>query len=243
MDACEEAIVEMEDDPVFNAGVGSRLNRDGKAQLDAILMDGATLKAGAVAVVERVRNPIRLARQVLEKSEHLLLGGPGAEAFALEHGMPLCDPTDLVTEDQLLRWRRHDEPSGEGPYLGTVGAVALDLSGNLCAGTSTGGTSRKHPGRIGDSPLVGCGCFADNQSAAISCTGHGESIIKVVMAKTAADLVASGCSPQDAAEASVNLLSKRTAGEGGLIVVDRTGRIGVSFSTVHMSWAARSDKN
>jgi beta-aspartyl-peptidase (threonine type) len=236
LDACEQAIVELEDDPAFNAGVGSHLNREGKAQLDAILMDGAALRAGAVAAVERIRNPIRLARLVLERGEPVLLAGAGAEAFAQEYGMPLCDPADLVTPVESERWRGR----ANSTHLGTVGAVALDSAGNLYAGTSTGGIFLKHPGRVGDSPLIGCGCFADNESAAVSCTGKGELIMKVVMAKSAADFVAAGQHPQAAAEAALNLLERKTGGKAGLILVDRAGRIGVSFSTPHMSWQGRS---
>jgi L-asparaginase / beta-aspartyl-peptidase len=232
-DACEQAIVEMEDNPVFNAGLGSHLNREGKAQLDAILMDGASLKAGAIAAVERIRNPIKLARLILERSEHILLTSVGAEAFATEHGMSLCDPAELVTPYERNR-------VNEVLHLGTVGAVAVDTAGNLCAGTSTGGTFLKPPGRVGDSPLIGCGCFADNESAAVSCTGHGESIMKVVLAKGAADLVAAGHHPQAAAEAAIQLLSRRTSGAGGLILVDRAGRLGATFSTPHMSWAGKT---
>jgi beta-aspartyl-peptidase (threonine type) len=237
MDACERAIVELEADPVFNAGFGSHLNRDGKAQLDAILMDGSSLKAGAAAAVERILNPIKLARLILERSEHMLFSSAGAEAFAAEHGMALCAPEDLVAPYERQRWKSRSE---EKPHLGTVGAVALDAQGNLCAGTSTGGTFLKQPGRVGDSPLIGCGCYADNESAAISCTGHGESIMKVVLAKTAADFVAAGHDAQSAADAAVQLLSRKTNGTGGLIVVDRAGRIGASFSTPHMSWAGKS---
>src|SRR5262245_28011867 len=200
-------------------------------------MDGASLKSGAVGAVERIHNPIRLARRVLESSEYSFLVSTGAEQYALEHGIHLCDPAEFLTPYEQQRWAAK---SAEATSHGTVGAVALDVQGNLCAGTSTGGTSFKHPGRIGDSPLVGCGCYADNESAAVSCTGHGESIIRVVMAKTAADLVAAGHEAQAAADAAVQLLSRRTTGSGGLILVDRTGRYGASFSTAHMTWSART---
>ena len=236
-DACEQAVLQLEDDPVFDAGIGARLNRDGFAQLDAIMMDGASLKSGAVGAVERIRNPIRLARRILEESEHSFLVASGAERFALDRGLALCAPGELITPYEKRRW---DRKSAEGVTTGTVGAAALDAAGNLCAATSTGGTFFKHPGRLGDSPLVGCGCYADNESAAVSCTGHGESIMKIVMAKTAADAVAAGHDAQTAADAAVRLLSRRTAGAGGLIVVDKAGRSGVSFSTPHMVWAART---
>jgi L-asparaginase / beta-aspartyl-peptidase len=236
MDACQQAIIDMEDNPVFDAGIGAHLNRDGKPQLDAILMDGPSLQSGAVGAVERIRNPIVVARRILEKGEHSFLAGTGAELFAVENGIPLCKPEDLVTAYERQRWATR---ASETAAQGTVGAVALDAAGNLGAGTSTGGTFFKHPGRIGDSPIIGCGCYADNESAAVSSTGHGESIMKVVMAKAAADLVAAGQDAQSAAEAAIKLLSRRTMGKGGLIVVDRLGRVGASHSTAHMTWAAK----
>ncbi|HET9218251.1 MAG TPA: isoaspartyl peptidase/L-asparaginase [Terriglobia bacterium] len=237
IDACEQAVIELEDDPVFDAGVGAHLNRDGYAQLDAILMDGHALQSGAVAAVERIRNPIRLARRILEKGQHSFLVGAGAEQFAVENGIPFCDPAELITPYQRRRWT---DKVAETPLHGTVGAVAIDASGNLCAATSTGGTFFKHPGRVGDSPLIGCGCYADNETAAVSCTGHGESIMKIVMAKAAADFVAAGHDAQSAADAVVKLLTRRTSGTGGLIIVDRDGRAGAAFSTPHMTWAMKT---
>ena len=237
LNACEEAIVELEDEPVFDAGVGSHPNRDGTVQLDAILMDGLTLKSGGVVAVERVRNPIRLARKILDKSEHMLLAGYGAEKFAVENGIPLCDAKDLITETEARLWT---SLSGKIVSFGTVGAVALDDKGNLASGTSTGGTLFKYPGRVGDSALVGCGCYADNNTAAVSSTGHGESIMKVVLAKTASDFVSAGRSPQAAADDAIALMTKRTGGRGGLIVVDGLGRIGLAFSTSRMAYAYRT---
>ena len=237
LDACEQAIIELEDAPVFDAGIGAYLNRDGRPQLDAILMDGATLHAGAVAAVERIRNPVHLARLILNRNEHILLVGAGAEQFAAEQGIDFCDPSELVTPVELERWMTR---SGAPAPFGTVGAVVRDAAGNIAAGTSTGGTFFKHPGRVGDSPLIGCGCYADNLSAAVSCTGHGEPIMKIVMAKAAADFVGNGHTPQTAADMAVGALARRTSGVGGLIVVDRHGGTGVSFSTPHMSWAFRS---
>src|SRR5262245_43875894 len=189
LDACEQAIIELEEDPVFDAGIGSHLNQDGNAQLDAILMDGATLNSGAVACVERVRNPIRLARLILEKSNHMLLCSSVAEKFAVNTGLDICDPSLFRIQAEVRRPHAH---------IGPVGAGAPDKDGNLAAGTSTGGTFFKHPGRIGDSPLVGCGCYADNEGAAVSSTGHGESVMKIVGAKMINDLVAAGYTPQAA---------------------------------------------
>jgi beta-aspartyl-peptidase (threonine type) len=194
IDAVEAAIVILEDDSTFDAGFGSHLNRDGHAQLDAIVMDGKTLKAGAVAAVEHIRNPIRLARLVLEKSEHMMLVAVGAEKFATEHGLALSRPEELVHPRERIAWQRcledsHAAEHHRGHEQGTVGAVAIDGEGNLAAGTSTGGTCCKFPGRVGDSPLVGCGCYADAEAGGVSCTGHGEGIMKIVMAKMATDLL------------------------------------------------------
>jgi beta-aspartyl-peptidase (threonine type) len=237
LDACEEAIVELEDEPVFDAGIGSHLNRDGKVQLDAILMNGATLKSGAVVAVERIRNPIRLARLILEKSEHMMLAGYGAECFAQEQGMAVCDPTELITAVEADLWA---SLSGKVATFGTVGAVALDSHGDLASGTSTGGTLYKYPGRVGDSALVGCGCYVENGASGVSCTGHGESIMKVVLAKTANDLVAAGKVPQNAADDAIAFLTSRTGGRGGLIILDSRGRPGMAFSTQDMAYAYRT---
>jgi len=194
IDAVEAAIVVLEDDPTFDAGIGSHLNHDGRVELDAIVMDGATLKAGAVAAVERVRNPIRLARKVMESCEHMMLVGSGAERFAVEQGLELCAPEELVLERERAAWRQCREGAHSwefhlGHQHGTVGAVALDGHGSLVAGTSTGGTCCKRPGRVGDSPLIGCGCYADVEAGGVSCTGWGEAIMKIVMAKAAADFL------------------------------------------------------
>jgi beta-aspartyl-peptidase (threonine type) len=237
LDACEQAIVELEDEPVFDAGLGSHLNRDGTVQLDAILMNGANLKSGAVVAVERLLNPIRVARLILEQSEHMLIAGYGAEQFALEHGMALCSPAELITDHEAELWR---SLSGKVVNMGTVGAVALDSSGNLASGTSTGGTMYKYPGRVGDSALVGCGCYADNLASAVSTTGHGESIMKVVLAKTANDFIAAGKSAQNAAIDAIQLMTRRTSGTGGLIMLDAKGRPGVAFTTQDLAYAYRT---
>lgn len=245
VEACEQAVLALEDDPAFDAGVGSHLNRDGRVQLDAILMDGHTLKAGAVAAVERLRNPIHVARLVLERSEHMLLVGPGAEQFAVEMGVSLCNPSELVIAREVERWYKQKHQASVGPALrvrstGTVGAVALDAQGNLAAATSTGGTAGKYPGRVGDSCLIGCGCYADNGTGAVSATGYGEHIMKVVLAKTVNDLLAAGAEPQAAAERALALLGERTQGMGGLIVLDKSGRVGAAFTTPNMAHAFRT---
>ena len=244
LDAVEAAIVVLEDDPVFDAGTGSHLNLDGRVELDAIVMDAETLKAGAVAAVSRVKNPIRLARLVLEKSEHMMLAASGAEQFAVEQGMALCEPEELVVERERVAWKlcRESEHNAEfhhGHGSGTVGAVARDRAGRIVAGTSTGGTCCKHAGRVGDSPLIGCGCYADAEAGGVSCTGWGEAIMKIVMAKTAADLLRNAPHPEtaacDAAREAVRLLAARARGTGGLILLDRAGRPGFAFSTPRMA--------
>src|SRR5258708_4670803 len=185
LDVLEAAIVCMEDDETFDAGRGSFLNRDGRVQLDALMMDGATLRAGGVGCVERIRNPIRAARKVLSESPHVYFVCSGAELFAEEHGITLCDNSELVVDREIERLRHAQEnPDVEPQNIfaqshDTVGALALDVSGNLAAATSTGGTVNKAPGRVGDSSLIGCGCYADNDSAAVSTTGWGEPVMQV----------------------------------------------------------------
>ena len=254
VDAVTSAIVILEDDPTFDAGFGSHLNADGRVQLDAILMDGATLKAGAVAAVEHIHNPIRLARAVLEHSEHMMLVAGGAEKFAEEHGIELCPPEDLIHERERIAWRQclsgsHATEHHLGHESGTVGAVALDEEGSLFAGTSTGGTCCKLPGRVGDSPLIGCGCYADTEAGGVSCTGHGEGIMKIVMAKMATDLLldqrvllphrkkAGALSlAQAVADACVRKLAHRAHTTGGLILLDRQGRPAAAFNTPRMAY-------
>ena len=179
LDAVEEAVVIMEDDETFDAGRGSFLNRDGKVQLDALIMDGATLKAGGVGCVERLRNPVRAARKILSESPHVYFVCEGAERFAAEHGVELCSNKELIIPREVARLREYQsQAEGQGTDLfaptishDTVGAVALDSNGNIASATSTGGTLNKAPGRLGDSSLIGCGCYADNLSAAASTTG------------------------------------------------------------------------
>ncbi len=235
LDAVESAIVTMEDDETFDAGRGSFLTRDGHVQLDAIMMDGATLRAGGVGCVERIRNPIRAARLVLDKSPHVYFVAEGAERFAHEHGMELCRNEDLVIEREVKRLKEaqakeaagHPDLTFAGPLADpgfadqgsshdTVGAVALDVNGNIAAGTSTGGTVNKAPGRVGDSSLIGCGCYADNQSAAASCTGWGEPIMKLVLAKWAADRVSGSGAPDAVALEAMTYLKRRLNGHGVL---------------------------
>lgn len=276
LDAVEAAVVSLEDNPEYDAGTGSHLNRDGHVSLDAIVMDGRTLRSGAVAAVERIRNPIRLARKVMEASHHMLLAGTGAERFALEQGFALCRPEDLIVERERRSWKLctrfgherqfHDpeflfspayaeklasaapngtnvetgkpvsNPGRLGRDGGTVGAVAMDREGRLFAATSTGGTCSKVPGRVGDSPMIGCGCYADAEAGAVSCTGWGEAIMKIVMAKSAVDMLRAGRTAQEAADEAIRLLAARTGGNGGLILLDKNGTPGFAFNTPHLVW-------
>jgi beta-aspartyl-peptidase (threonine type) len=243
LDAVEAAIVVMEDDETFDAGRGSFLTRDGRVQLDALLMNGENLRTGGVACVERLRNPIRAARLVLDESPHVYFVGSGAERFATQHGMRLCDNMDLVIprEQKRLFAAQEAELRGEGDttFSGshdTVGAVALDGNGNLAAGTSTGGTLNKAPGRVGDSSLIGCGCYADNLSAAVSLTGWGEPIMKLVLGKWAVDRVRAGAAPQAAAADAIAYLFERLGGHGGIILMGPDGEFGIAHNTPRMAW-------
>lgn len=228
LDSVELAVTLLEDNPEFNAGIGSVLNRLGEVETDASIMDGANLAAGAVGAVHGIRNPIRLARAVLEDGRYVLLVGDGAQAFARNSGIPACAPEELITPAQRRRWTEQH---------GTVGAVAIDQQGRLAAATSTGGLFDALPGRVGDSALVGCGTYA-NDEAAVSCTGIGEAIIRSVLARTAVDLIADGHDPLTAAAAAVDVLNDQTASEAGLIVIDSHGGIGYAHNAEHMVIAA-----
>lgn len=230
LDAVQAAVVELENNPLFNAGRGSILNRDGRVETDAAIMDGATLRAGAVAAVSGVRNPVKLARAVMEASPHVLLTGEGAQRFAGQHGIELCDPEELVVPAQRAHW---------GKEHGTVGAVALDAQGHLAAATSTGGTFDKLAGRVGDSPLIGCGTYADGH-AAVSCTGLGEDIIRTTLARHAAYLCEQGMEVAAAARKAIAHFTDKTRGEAGLILMDGGGHAGFARNSVHMPVCAMS---
>ena len=255
IDAVEATVAQMEDDATFDAGRGSFLTRDGRVQLDALLMDGATLRAGGVACVERLQNPIHAARLVLDKSPHVYFVGAGAEEFAHEHGMPLIDNSELVLDRERKRLAEAQKKERAGlpdlTFAGddkspetaadidshdTVGAVALDSEGRLAAATSTGGTLNKAPGRVGDSSLIGCGCYADNASAAVSLTGWGEPIMKLVLGKWATDRVQQGQSPEQVAPEAIAYLFKRLGGHGGMILLGPDGRYGIAHNTPRMAW-------
>ena len=249
LDAVEEAVVIMEDDETFDAGRGSFLNRDGRVQLDALIMDGATLRTGGVGCVERLRNPVRAARKILSESPHVYFVAEGAERFAAEHGIALCKNEDLVIPREVERLREYQAeihstangndlfaPSSDDVTIShdTVGAVALDRNGNIAAATSTGGTLNKAPGRLGDSSLIGCGCYANNESAAVSTTGWGEPIMKLVLAKWTADRIQAGNLPEWSAQEAMNYLKQRLNGHGGIIV--RTPKATSASRTTPRAW-------
>ncbi len=244
LDAVEAAIVVMEDSPLFNAGKGAVFTADGRNELDASIMDGRTLNAGAVAAVTHVKNPIRLARQVMERSPHVLLAGEGAEVFAREIGIPLVPATYFWTErrwKQLLRIQNRKKGAGllldhdADHKYGTVGAVALDSKGNLAAGTSTGGLTNKAWGRIGDSPIIGAGTYASNASCAVSGTGQGEYFMRLTIAREVCALVEYRDLPlQQAADEVIQHKLKKLGGAGGVIALARDGTIAFSFNTQGM---------
>lgn len=255
LDAVEAAVRSLEDNPEYNAGTGACLTVDGRIELDAGIMDGSHLQVGAIASVECIKNPISVARHVMD-SPHVLLVGAGAQQFAQEQGIEQCSADELMTEHQYRKWE--DLRAQEGPTFhrrevgsvkerveeekhGTVGAVALDKLGKLAAATSTGGIPNKYPGRVGDSPLVGCGFYAD-ETAAISCTGHGEDFTRLLLAKRAADFVAAGDTAQEAADRAITVLGTRALGTGGLIIVDDRGHIGFAHNSEHMAYGYMSEE-
>jgi len=233
------AIRVMEDSPLFNAGKGAVFNAAGKHEMDASIMEGAGLNAGAVASVSSIRNPIELAHRVMTESEHVMLMGDGAEQFAREHGFEMMDPEYFHTD---FRWQQLqqikaaekavDDPNDQ--WFSTVGAAALDSHGNLAAGTSTGGTSNKRWGRVGDSPIIGAGTYADNASCAVSATGHGEYFMRYVVAYNICNRVALGASVDMAADTVVNDILVKANGEGGVIAIDRHGNIATPFNSEGM---------
>ena len=229
LDAVSAAVVALEDDPRFNAGRGAVYTAAGTHELDASIMDGATLRAGAVAAVSRIRNPVLAARAVMEQSPHVLLAGKGAESFARQHGLALVSARYFHTETRLAALKK-----GLKRYHGTVGAVALDREGNVAAATSTGGYTGKLPGRVGDSPLIGAGTYADNGSCAVSGTGWGEAFIRVALAhEVSTRMRHRGECLVQASRAALKSLA-RVKGDGGLIAVDRRGRIAMPFNSEGM---------
>ncbi|MFQ5869020.1 MAG: isoaspartyl peptidase/L-asparaginase [Candidatus Zixiibacteriota bacterium] len=244
LDAVEAAVRALEGDPTFDAGRGSFLNLEAEVEMDAIIMDGRDLESGAVAGVGNVRNPVSLARLVMEKTDHLLLIGEGAKAFAPRCGVRLCPTEELLVGRELRRYRALKRKKDFKPRTifepkrsGTVGAVAIDKEGNLASATSTGGVPKKLPGRVADTPIIGCGAYADNSSGAVSSTGWGESIMKVLLAKTVCDFMAEGFTALVACRKGIQLLGRKVGGLGGAIAIDRRGNLGFSYNTPHMAYA------
>lgn len=245
--AVEAAVRILEDDPTYDSGYGSVLNQRGEVELDAILMDGRTLDLGAVICVQNIANPITLARLVMTETPHKVLAGEGARLFALSQQLPLTPMDDLISAkarerfNRKVRGEQDEEDIAYDAYepQGTCGAVAVDRAGNLAAATSTGGTNYKMVGRVGDSPLVGAGAYADNLSGAASATGTGEDIMRVCLSKTATDALLRGLNAQQAADYAISYMAQRINGEGGLIMVDKDGGVGFAHNTpcISVAWA------
>ena len=245
LDAVEAAVREMEDNPAFDAGVGSVLNAEGEIELDAMIMNGQDLRPGAVAAVRGIANPVTLARRIMQDTSYNMLVGDGARQYAARIGLPLCSQAELTVPREVARYHKQQAAVLEKRKAAlaghdTVGAVAIDLFGNIAAATSTGGIAFKLPGRVGDSPLVGSGAYADNFTGGASATGHGEAIMRVLLSKTATDAAANGMSAQEAAQYSIDILAQRVNGEGGIIVVDRQGGVGFAHNTPQMAIAWRA---
>lgn len=237
VDAVETAIRVLEDDPAFNAGFGSVLNLDGELEMDAAIMEGLQLQAGAVASVNGVRHPISVARKLLQ-TDTILLAGAGAMRFAKEQGVELCEPAEMVHDEQRAEWEASKEKRGSD----TVGAVAMDRHGNFAAGTSTGGLMNKLPGRIGDSPLVGLGLYADNSAGGCSMTGDGESIMRLALAHRIMASMQNGADADRAAEEAIAVMAQRVGGEAGCIVLDRHGNVAQAHNAEHLAVAWRTSE-
>jgi len=257
LDAVEEAIVTMEDNPIFNAGKGSSLTAAGTVEMDAAIMNGRDLSAGAVALLHRVKNPIRLARIVMENTDHVLLAGESAEKLANAFSLPLASPMTAHRRKLFLEFRKGSRDAraswieknprllAEHPELlrkDTVGAIAADELGDFAAAASTGGPTLKLPGRIGDTPQIGAGLYSDNESGAATATGLGEVAIRLALSKTVCSLMERGLTPQAAAIRAINTASMRLKGEAGVIAIDRLARIAAIHNTPLMPWAFSDTK-
>ena len=238
LEAVIEAVVVLEDDPHFNAGLGSVLTVEGTLEMDASVMAGETLAAGAVGAVAGVANPVRLARAVLAEGHEVLLVGEAAAALAERYGLPRCAPEALVTEEARRRWRERRPPTGE-----TVGAVARDGTGHVAAATSTGGVAGKRSGRVGDSAVIGAGTYADDRLGAGSATGPGEAIIRVCLVRSALELVGRGLDPAWVARHALAELERRLGAAAGLVLIEPAGRIGIAHTTEAMAAAWRSEES
>ena len=242
LDAVEAAVRDLEDDPLFNAGLGACLGSDGEIELDACLMEGTELRAGAVGALPPFRAPIAIARRLLDLGGHAFYVGEGAARFAVEQGFVRVTSAELTTPAARERWQkvrsRVEDPNWAG---GTVGAVAIDAAGRTAAATSTGGITNKRPGRVGDSAMIGAGNVADDEAGAVSATGTGEPIMRVGLGFLTLARIREGAGAQDAAERALAELTRRTSSKAGLIVVDRAGRVAQARTTRTMSWASIVD--
>ncbi|XP_042357761.1 isoaspartyl peptidase/L-asparaginase isoform X2 [Plectropomus leopardus] len=243
MDAVVEAVTQLENNPAFNAGCGSVLTAKGTVEMDAIVMDGKTLASGAVSAVCNIANPVQLARLVMDKTSHACLTAEGANQFARSMGVPEVPLESLITEYSRMRWKKNLAPDAnpvecQMGKMGTVGAVAVDSEGNIACATSTGGILNKMEGRVGDTPCIGSGGYADNQVGAVSTTGHGEAIMKVTLARLILFHMEQGQSVEAASDSALAYMKSRVGGLGGVVTVDPQGRWAARFSSLQMSWAA-----
>ncbi|KAJ8248073.1 hypothetical protein GJAV_G00237960 [Gymnothorax javanicus] len=247
MDAVVETVTLLENNPVYNAGRGSVLTEDGNVEMDALVMDGRTLDSGAVSAVKRIANPVQLARLVMEKTKHLCLTADGASRFARAMGMQEVPEESLITEYSRMRWQKNKQPNANPVQcqmgtMGTVGAVAVDSQGNMACATSTGGMLNKMEGRVGDTPCVGCGGYADNRVGAVSPTGQGEAIMKVTLSRLILFYMEQGRSAQDASNEALAYMWERVQGLAGVVVVDPCGGWAAQFNSRQMAWAAAQGK-
>ncbi|XP_070772531.1 isoaspartyl peptidase/L-asparaginase [Enoplosus armatus] len=243
VDAVVEAVTQLENDPSFNAGCGSVLNVKGEVEMDAIVMDGETLGSGAVSAVRNIANPIQLARLVMDKTSHACLTAEGASQFARSLCVPEVPQGSLITEYSRTRWEKNLAPDAnpvecQMGKMGTVGAVAVDSKGNVACATSTGGMLNKMEGRVGDTPCIGCGGYADNRMGAVSTTGHGEAIMKVTLARLILFHMEQGLSAEAASDLGLAYMKSRVSGQGGVVTVDPQGHWAACFSSLQMAWAA-----
>ena len=245
LQAVETCASLLEDDPVFNAGCGSVLNEQGKVEMDAAIMDGRDLSAGAVAAVSNIANPVQLARWVMTKSEHVMLINEGAMRFAKYCGVEFTPDDYFYTKERIEQFKEaqrsnkmmldHDNENSEDQKYGTIGAIARDHLGNLAAATSTGGIVNKRLGRVGDSPIIGSGVYADNETCAVSATGYGEDFMRTVISKTISDFIfMKGMNAEEATQAGIEYLSRKVKGRGGVIVIDHEGNCSSRFTTKKM---------
>ncbi|XP_049926918.1 isoaspartyl peptidase/L-asparaginase [Epinephelus moara] len=243
MDAVVETVTQLENNPAFNAGCGSVLTNKGDVEMDAIVMDGKTLSSGAVSAVRNIANPVQLARLVMDKTSHVYLTAEGANQFARSMGIPEVPPESLVTEYSRMRWKKNLRPESnpvecQMGKMGTVGAVAVDSEGNIACATSTGGILNKMEGRVGDTPCIGSGGYADNNVGAVSATGHGEAILKVTLARLILFHMEQGKSAEAASDLALDYMKSRVGGLGGVVTVDPQGHWAARFSSLQMIWAA-----